>query len=61
MTKADLIAAVARQPPQSAPMPPKIAQIVNEEDKVKMLCSIGSNSATLLPKSMCVSMGGLMK
>ena len=61
MTKTDLLAAVAKdkRPIRATSTPSIITPIANEEDQIKVLCSIGANSATLLPKSICLTMGGL--
>lgn len=64
MTKADLLAAAenkqsARQVPQLSQTKLEQAVPVAEETK-SVRCKVGENSATLLPKSTCDALGGLI-
>lgn len=64
MTKADLL--VAAENKQSARQAPQLPQAKLEhavpvaEDTISVRCNIGENSATLLPKSTCDALGGLI-
>lgn len=64
MTKADLLTAAESK--QSAHQAPQLPQIKLEqatpvaEDTKLVRCKIGDNSATLLPKSTCDTLGGLV-
>jgi len=64
MTKADLLAAAENK--QSAHQPPQLPQIKLEqttpvaEDTKLVRCKVRENSATLLPKSTCDALGGLI-
>ena len=64
MTKADLLAAAEnKQIARQAPQPPqtKLDQAAPvAEDTKSVRCKIGDNSATLLPKSTCDTLGGLV-
>jgi len=64
MTKADLLAAAENK--QSARQAPQLPQTKLEqavlvvEDAKSVRCKVGENSATLLPKSTCDALGGLI-
>lgn len=64
MTKADLL--VAAENKESARQAPQLPQSKLEqavpvvEDAITVRCKVGENSATLLPKSTCDALGGLI-